>query len=93
LALVLSATASAASAQDRLTCGKRDVLLRQFSDQFKEAPVGMGLSENGAVVELLTSANGTWTLIATKPNGRTCLLGSGEGWQSLTRKLTVEREG
>jgi hypothetical protein len=69
------------------------VLLRQFSDQFKEAPVGMGLSENGAVVELLTSANGSWTLIATKPNGRTCLLGSGEGWQSLTRNLATEREG
>jgi hypothetical protein len=91
VALVLTTTA--AMAEERVTCGKRDVLLRQLSSNFQEGPVGIGLSENGAVVELLTSANGSWTLIATKPKGPTCLLGSGEGWQSIGRKLAIEREG
>jgi hypothetical protein len=53
----------------------------------------MGPSETGAVVELPTSAEGSWTLIATKANGPTCRLGSGEGWRTLTRKLRTEREG
>jgi hypothetical protein len=93
LIITLVFTATAAMAEESVTCGKRDVLLRQLSSNFQEGPVGIGLSESGAVVELLTSANGSWTLIATKPKGPTCLLGTGEGWQSIGRKLATEREG
>ncbi len=44
----------------------------------------MGLANNGGVIEVLSSGSGnTWTIIITMPNGVTCLLAAGEGWESL----------
>ncbi len=39
---------------------------------------------SGALVELLTTKDGTtWTIILTSPQGRSCLIASGEGWRPL----------
>jgi len=74
---LVSAEAEAAPA-----CGKRDDVLAQLSEKFREAPVGVGLASNGGLIELLTADTGTtWTLIVTMPNGPTCLLAAGQDWQ------------
>lgn len=77
--------AAVPSVAAQTVCGTRDVVLKQLSSDFQEAPVGIGVAANGAVVELLTSTAGTWTLIVTTPKGPTCLMGTGEGWQALNR--------
>jgi hypothetical protein len=87
-AMALMAATSPAAAQS--VCGTRDTLLKQLSKEYQEAPVGVGLASNGAVVELLTSAGGTWTLMVTRPNGTTCLIGTGEAWQPVVRKASAE---
>jgi hypothetical protein len=84
---VLLATTAAAAAQS--LCGTRDTVLKQLANDYQEAPVGIGLASNGAVVELLTSTKGSWTLLVTAPNGPTCLMGTGESWQALARKVGV----
>ena len=81
LAAVLSFAAHA-----QTLCGSREAVLRQLAAEYQEAPAGIGLSSTGNVVELLTSAAGTWTLIVTPPAGLTCLMGTGEGWQAVERK-------
>jgi len=68
-------------------CGTRDSVLKQLASEYQEAPVGIGLASNGAVVELLTASTGTWTLIVTMPKGSTCLMGTGEAWQAVPRKV------
>jgi hypothetical protein len=81
LAAALALVAGAASAQQQMPCGERDELLAQLESRYKEAPTGFGLTPNGAIVELLTSEKGSWTLLLTLPGGRSCLIGSGEGWE------------
>lgn len=80
----IATTVIAAGAQAAPACGKRDDVLAQLSEKFKEAPVGIGLASNGGLIELLTADTGTtWTLIINLANGTTCLLATGHDWQPL----------
>jgi hypothetical protein len=88
--IALLATLSSASAES--LCGTREDLLQRLAIEYEEAPVGVGLASNGAVVELLTSKAGTWTLMATPPDGPTCLIGTGEAWQPVIRKASLASE-
>jgi hypothetical protein len=69
-------------------CGKRDDVVRMLREQFGETPIAHGLSDSGAVAEVFTSSSGTWTIVATAPNGLTCMVGAGQSWQPV-----VAREG
>lgn len=73
-------------------CGAREALLKQLAKEYQEAPIGVGLASNGAVVELLVSTGGTWTLMVTRPNGTTCLIGTGEAWQAVAHKAVLEED-
>ncbi|MER8571351.1 hypothetical protein NKG99_07225 [Mesorhizobium sp. M1409] len=67
-------------------CASRLEILKQLSTRFKEAPVALGLAKNGSVVEVLTSDDGeTWTIMVSRPNGPSCLVAAGEGWEELKR--------
>jgi hypothetical protein len=67
-------------------CGPREALLRQIATEYREFPAAVGLAGNGTLFELLLSAEGTWTLIATRPNGISCFVGGGDSWQPVARK-------
>ncbi len=83
-ALVFLGIALPANAQ--MACGKRDAILEKLSGKFSEAPVAMGLSNTGGVIEVLSSAEGgTWTIILTDPGGLTCLVAAGEYWEVAQR--------
>lgn len=70
-----------ASAQ--MACGDREEIIERLSGKFSEAPVAMGLSNTGGVIEVLSSAEGgTWSIIVTDPNGLSCLLAAGEYWEA-----------
>ena len=88
LALIAATTTAAAQS----VCGERETLLKQLNAEYQEAPAGIGLASNGSVVELLTSNGGTWTLMVTRPNGTTCLIGTGEAWQPIIRKASASAE-
>ena len=67
-------------------CASRPEILKQLSAKFKEAPVAAGLAKNGSVIEVLTSDDGeTWTILISQPNGSSCLVAVGEGWEELKR--------
>lgn len=93
LAAIAAALAAGPALAGETLCGTRDSVLKQLASEYQEAPVGIGLASNGAVVELLTSSTGTWTLLVTMPKGSTCLMGTGEAWQPVTRKISfVEKD-
>ena len=75
-------------ANAQAVCGKRDALLKQLADGYKEAPVAMGLDSNGRVVELATSETGTWTILMTGTEGITCLVAVGKAWENIQPKKT-----
>jgi len=70
------------------TCMKRVDLVRQLADRYQEAQAALGVADNGAAVEVFVNPDGgTWTLTMTMPNGVSCLLATGEHWETLARAL------
>lgn len=81
MALLVGSTMGPAMAQQPMACGERDSVLAQLKDKFQESPTGMGMTRAGAVMELMTSDEGSWTLMLSFPNGRTCLIATGDQWE------------
>lgn len=65
-------------------CALRAEVLSHLENKYQEAPIAIGLTNGGGIVELLSADGGkTWTLIVTNPNGMTCLIAAGESWESV----------
>lgn len=79
LALALFVT----PAQAMMVCGERADIVGALLQGHDEQPVADGLAGSGGVVELFLSPNGSWTLIMTLPQGKTCLLSSGTNWETF----------
>lgn len=86
-ALIAAAFAPAfivGAAQAQQICEPRGDVIRHLADNYAEAPVAMGLSSNGGVVEILTNQEKTtWTILITMPDGKTCMIAAGESWEEL----------
>lgn len=82
-AALITALSLPAAAQ-QLACAKRSEVLKHLSAKYTEAPVALGLANNGGVLEVLSSTTGSsWTIIITMPNGPTCMVAAGEHWEKL----------
>ncbi len=66
-------------------CGERNDFLSHLKRQYHEAPAAMGLVSNGALLEVLTSKTGSWTVIVTRPDGTSCVVAAGESWEELPK--------
>lgn len=89
LGLIL-ATQAAQAAQ----CGPRDQVVAGLATRFDEVRRGAGLTAapdgQAQVIEVFTSAAGSWTITVTLPDGITCLVASGEAWQDLADNLPAK---
>ncbi|MBL6957530.1 MAG: hypothetical protein ISR52_00995 [Rhodospirillales bacterium] len=74
-------------AEAQMMCGERLEVLKNLQTNYAEAPISLGLASNGGVIEVLSSDNGTFTIIITQPNGMSCLLVSGENWEDLPKQV------
>ncbi len=72
------------------TCAQRDKVVSALCNAYNETPVSIGLTEEGSVIEVMASANGTFTIVVTHPNGLTCPLAAGKAWQAIQ---SVKGEG
>ncbi len=69
---------------ETMACTERKAAIRYLEGNFSEAPVAMGLTNTGAVLEVLTSDAGrSWTMLVTMPDGNTCLVAAGEAWKTI----------
>ena len=64
-------------------CGERAKFKNKLEQSYAERPVAMGLTNKGAVLEVFASKHGTWTFLITMPSGLTCVVASGESWETL----------
>ena len=81
-------------AQAQQICTNRSDVLGHLANKYSEAPVALGLASNGGVIEVLSSNSGkTWTIIITMPNGISCMLAAGEGWERLPPLAVVRPAG
>ena len=84
LGLCFPAALGSAETADETNCGRRATVLEYLSTKYSEKPVAMGIAANGGLIEVLTSKEGsTFTIIVTMPEGETCMVAAGEGWEDL----------
>ena len=83
-----AAFAAAVPAAEARQCGPRDAVLATLADRFGETRRGYGTAGPQALVELHASAEtGTFTVTVTRPDGLTCLIAAGEGWEPVAPEL------
>lgn len=86
--LGLAALSQAATAE--AVCGKRSDLLSQLSGRWSEAPVAMGLKDDGSVLEIVAAPDGsTWSVLITDPSGASCVVATGERWETAPPKVAL----
>jgi len=70
--------------QARQQCDERTKVIGHLAKKYQEAPVAIGVTSSGGLVEVLSTGDGnTWTIIVSNPNGVSCLLAAGEGWRAI----------
>jgi hypothetical protein len=81
---MLGATAVAtARAQTAANCRDRDSIVEVLSKRYNETRRGFGLSSPMQMLELFASEKGTWTALITTPDGRSCIVASGDAWTEV----------
>jgi hypothetical protein len=80
----LGQTSQSTEIMEAAMCGERSQLVADLQQQFSEAPMAVGQVDDQAVVEILVSDAGTWTILATGTDGVSCVVSAGEGFQSTS---------
>ena len=85
---VMVLAASQVSAQQSRNCAPRETVIERLADAYGESRQSIGLGANNAVVEVFASNDtGTWTITVTSPTGITCLVASGQSFETLAEAL------
>ncbi len=89
--LILGMAAAAPPvAQAQMVCGTRNSVVAKLGDKYGEVRRGGGLAGPTAIFEIWASeATGSWTILKTTPNGLTCIMAVGDGWQDDAGELTA----
>lgn len=91
--VVAALFAAVVSAQDARNCAPRDSVLARLAERYGEVRQSIGLGSGGVVIEILASPeSGTWTILATVPDGISCLVASGHAFQVLPAAPPPEGE-
>jgi hypothetical protein len=76
--------------QSGRNCGQRDFVLERLADRYGESRQSIGLGADNQVVEVFASLEtGTWTITVTSPAGTTCLVASGQSFETLSEAAAL----
>ncbi len=76
-----SLASSLVDAAPEAVCVDRAKFIERIKQHYAERQVSNGINYNGVVVEVFASENGHFTILATSPEGESCLIASGKNWQ------------
>jgi hypothetical protein len=83
LTVSIALAALPAAAAER-ACPQHQAVIDELRVKYDEAPVAMGLASNGGVIEVFATGEGsTWTILITMPDGSTCMVATGQAWETL----------
>ncbi|WP_170467117.1 hypothetical protein [Ruegeria arenilitoris] len=70
------------------TCAPRDEVIKRLTETYGETRQGIGIARQGTVMELFASdQSGSWTITVTLPDGITCLVVSGQAYETMAEAL------
>ena len=80
IGVAVLATSTPALAQQ--VCAERDAVTDRLKTKYSENFVGGGLRNAKAIFEVWMSEDeGTWTILMTTPDGKSCVMASGTDWR------------
>jgi len=83
--------AAQARAGTPLQCDARPKVLHTLNQTYGETRRGVGLAANNTVMEVFANeTSGTWSVTVTLPDGRTCLMASGQAFEAVTEGLPAK---
>ncbi|WP_309664037.1 hypothetical protein [Tabrizicola sp.] len=72
-------------------CAPRADVIEGLAQNYGETRRSLGIAANSTVMELFAAdATGTWTLTVTTPDGMTCLVASGMGYEAISDPLPAQ---
>jgi hypothetical protein len=71
------------SAEAATACGSRAEFLKTLKNKFQESSRALGIIGKTNVLEVYTSKEGTWTILVTAPEGKSCIIAAGNSWEEL----------
>jgi hypothetical protein len=93
LSLGFGAVILVTQAQAAPQCGSRAAVMAQLAERFGETRRSMGLAANNMVMETYVSdVSQSWTITVTTPEGQTCLLASGQGFEAMLGEQPAKGE-
>ncbi|MEP5155588.1 hypothetical protein [Planktotalea sp.] len=88
---ILALAATTGFAQSARNCAPRDVIVERLAEKYGEARQSVGLGANNSMVEVFAAnETGTWTITVTMANGLTCLVASGQNYETLAEALPAK---
>lgn len=90
-ALAVLTLSGPALAQGMQNCAPRDTVISRLADRYGESRQSVGLAANNQMVEVFAAPDtGTWTITVTLPGGLTCLVASGQAFETLAEPLPAK---
>jgi hypothetical protein len=68
-----------------ILCGPRSMLLASLETGNGQTTAAIALTEYGDVMEMVTAADGSWSMVISNPGGLSCVMLSGQGWQEVKK--------
>jgi hypothetical protein len=68
-------------------CAPHADMLAVLAKQYGEAPQAIGLVNGNHVIEVLSSKQGSFTILVTKPDGVACILAAGQEFEEVPDHL------
>jgi hypothetical protein len=94
LTLALATISPAATGQNAAACAPRDHVVDRLAAVFGETRRSIGLGANNALVEVFASdSSGSWTITVTMPDGLTCLIASGQAFETMAIAPPIRDKG
>ena len=78
---LLGTAANAQNVLHDVTCGERAEVTAKLERKFGELQRGTGVISSNQILELWQSNEGSWTILMTRPDGRTCIMAAGDFWR------------
>lgn len=85
VALIGAGPQAAPEPTSQQVCVAHEVAIEQLKDEYSEQVKGRGLTDNAQeMVEVFTSNDGSWTVLITDVDGRSCVVLTGESWHKVS---------
>jgi len=85
LVFPLALMASQATAQE--FCADRQSLVNDLTTKYHESQQIVAMTPEGLFIEIFSSAGGAWTLLATRPDGVSCVFAYGQSFEIIAEPL------